>query len=144
MALVKPDPQDYGIPATFQHWAGDEAENFVGPFFFRVESEGEIVTAFRVRPEHCNSHLTLHGGISMMFADYTLCVTAIGGGSEGVVTVSCNSEFLAPARAGDLVIGQGHVIRKTRSLAFVRTELMVADEVILTGSAVLKRVTRRV
>ncbi len=137
-----PDPEDYGIATTFQHWAGDEAENFVGPFFFRVENEQEIHTAFRVRPEHCNSHRTLHGGISMMFADYTLCVTAIGGGRDAVVTVSCNSEFLAPARAGDLVMGQGRIIRKTRSLVFVRSELLVNDEIILTSSAVLKRVTR--
>lgn len=140
-----PAPQDYDIPDTFQHWSGDEAENFVGPFFFRLLGEGELETAFRVRPEHCNSHLTLHGGISMMFADYTLCVCGIGGSQEeGVVTVSCNSEFLAPARAGDLVIGRGHVIRKTRSLVFVRSELLVNDEIILTSSATLKRVTRRV
>jgi uncharacterized protein (TIGR00369 family) len=141
---IAPNPQDYGIPGSFQHWSGDEAENFVGPFFFRVLEEGEIETAFRLRPEHCNSHLTLHGGLSMMFADYTLCVTAIEGGQEGVVTVSCNSEFLAPARAGDLLIGRGHVVRKTRSLVFVRSELMVGDQIILTSSAVLKRVTRRV
>ena len=76
--VLMPDPVDYGIAKTFQHWPGDEAENFVGPFFFRVENAHEIQTAFRVRPEHCNSHLTVHGGISMMFADYTLCVTAIG------------------------------------------------------------------
>ncbi len=135
-------PEDYGIPAHFQHWDGDQAEDSIGPFFFALQ-DGEIHTAFRVKPENCNAHRTLHGGISMMFADYTLCLAAIGGTHEGVVTVSCNSEFVGPAHEGDLVLGRGEVIRKGRSLVFARAVLEVEGEPILTASGVLKLVTRR-
>lgn len=139
----KYDPADYGLPSTFQHWQGDAAEDYVGPFFFALK-EGGVTTAFRIEPHNCNGHQTLHGGIMMMFADYTLCISAIDGSQEGVVTVSCNSEFVAPAKAGDIVIGHGEVIRKGSSLVFVRARLEVKGRTIMTSSAVLKRVKRRV
>ncbi|TFH74751.1 PaaI family thioesterase [Gammaproteobacteria bacterium LSUCC0112] len=139
-------PQAYGIPAHFQHWVGDCAEDHNGPFFFTVESDGQtesVTTAFRVRPENCNAHKTLHGGILMMFADYTLCIAAIGGSHEAVVTVTCNNEFVGPAFEGDLVIGRGEVTRKGGSLIFVRAVIEVDGKPVLTSSGVVKRVKRR-
>jgi uncharacterized protein (TIGR00369 family) len=139
--------ENYGIPSHFQHWQGDDAEDHNGPFFFAVESDSKncasVRTAFRVRPENCNAHKTLHGGILMMFADYTLCIAAIGGTHEAVVTVTCNNEFIGPAGDGDLVIGRGEVTRKGGSLIFVRTVIEVNGNIILTSSGVVKRVKRR-
>lgn len=134
--------EDFGIPAHFQHWDGDNAEDHNGPFFFSLADDG-IHTAFRVRPENCNAHKTLHGGISMMFADYTLCLAAIGGSHDGVLTVSCNSEFLGPAFDGELVTGFGEVLRKGKSIVFARALLSVDDRPVLSASAVLKLVQRR-
>lgn len=139
---IKYDPADFGLPPRFNHWQGDEAEDFVGPFFFSNDN-GKITTAFRVQAHNCNGHRTLHGGVMMMFADYTLCIAGIEGGQEGVVTVTCNNEFIAPAKAGDIVFGHGEVMRKGASLIFVRAYLEVAGRTILTSSAVLKRVRRQ-
>lgn len=129
------------VPAGFKHWHGDCAEDHNGPFFFRLDGD-DIVTAFRVRPQNCNAHNTLHGGILMMFADYTLCLAAIGGTHEGVVTVTCNNEFVGPAFDGDLVTGRGEVTRKGGSLIFARAVIEVNGKTILTSSGVLKRVPR--
>ena len=142
MSSNKYDPTDFGLPADFRHWQGDEAEDFVGPFFFRIE-DGKVTTAFRIQPHNCNGHRTLHGGVTMMFADYTLCISGIEGGDEGVVTVTCNNEFIAPAVAGDIVFGYGEVIRKGASLIFVRARLEVDGRTIMTSSVVVKRVKRR-
>lgn len=134
---------DYGVPAHFQHWVGDGAEDYTGPFFFSL-AEGKVHTAFRVKASNCNAHKTAHGGVLMMFADYTLCIAAIDGGTEeSVVTVSCNNEFIGPAVEGDLVIGHGEVIRKGGSLVFVRAVLQVNGQTVLTSSGVVKRVRRR-
>ena len=70
-------PEDYDIPEQYRHWHGDKAEDFLGPFFFRLDGE-TIHTAFRVDEHHCNAHDSLHGGIMMAFADYTLCLAANG------------------------------------------------------------------
>ena len=102
---MKLRPDDYDIPADYQHWHGDRAEDFLGPFFFRVEADS-IDTAFRVEARHCNAHASLHGGVMMAFADYTLCLAANGGTQQSVATVTCNNEFVAPAHEGDLAAAQ--------------------------------------
>ncbi len=132
-------PEDYDIPSDFRHWAGDKAEDYIGPFFFTMNGENSQ-TAFRVQEHHCNAHDSLHGGVLMAFADYTLCLCANGGENESVATVSCNSEFIAPAFKGDLVQGSGELIKRGGSMVFVRCELRVNKKVVLISSAVIKRI----
>tara|TARA_R100001377_G_scaffold84277_1_gene67471 strand:+ start:133 stop:549 length:417 start_codon:yes stop_codon:yes gene_type:complete len=132
------NPQDYDVPTQYRHWAGDPAEDRMGPFFFRIE-QGVIHSAFRVQAQHCNSHASAHGGLLMAFADYTLCIAANEGKEESVATVTCNNEFVGPAVAGDLICGVAEVTRRGGSLVFVRAVLSVEDRVILTSSAVIKR-----
>ena len=136
------DPKDYDIPEGFTHWQGDAAEDGVGPFFFKFE-DGVLKSAFRVEARHCNSHQTIHGGILMMFADYTHCIAANEGKQESVSTVTCNNEFVAPGIPGRLLIGTGEIIRKGGSLVFVRVTIRDGDQIVLTSSAVVKRLRKR-
>lgn len=136
---MSPNPSDYDIPSNFRHWVGDKAEDYIGPFFFDMEGENSR-TVFRVLEHHCNAHDSLHGGILMALADYTLCLCANGGENESVATVSCNSEFIAPAFQGDLVQGSGELVKRGGSMVFVRCELRVEDKVVLMSSAVIKRI----
>jgi|SRR5690625_4748155 len=136
---------DYGIPADFRHWQGDPAEDHIGPFFYRRVDDRSIETALRLQSQHCNSHRSVHGGVLMAFIDYTLCVAAVANGEdEGVVTVSCNTEFVDGAQADTLVYGHGEVIRRTGSLVFTRGQIKAEDgRVLLNASAVVKRIRRR-
>jgi uncharacterized protein (TIGR00369 family) len=134
-------PGDYDVPGNYRHWPGDTAEDAIGPFFFRMEGEHPR-SAFRAGPQHCNAHGTVHGGILMTLADYTLCLGANGGEQQYVATVSCNNEFIAPARQGDLILGQGEVMRRGKSLVFVRCDLRVEEQIILSSSAVIKLLRR--
>ena len=132
-------PEDYDIPSNYQHWVGDTAEDHIGPFFFYMEGKHPR-TAFRVQQHNCNAHNSVHGGVLMAFADYTLCLGANGGSNESSATVSCNNEFTAPAYKGDLIHGRGEVIKRGGSMVFVRCEMYVADTVIMISSAVIKRI----
>lgn len=132
------NPRDYDVPQQYKHWKGDPAEDRMGPFFFRIE-HGIVYSAFRVLAQHCNSHASIHGGLLMAFADYTLCIAANEGKEESVATVSCSNEFIAPAVAGDLVCGRAEVTRRGGSLVFVRAVLSVDECTILTSSGVIKR-----
>ncbi len=134
-------PEDYNVPSQYRHWVGDKAEDLIGPFFFHMEGEHPR-TAFRVREQHCNAHDSVHGGVLMTFADYTLCMGANGGTSESVITVSLNSEFTAPAFNGDLIEGRGQVMRRGKSMVFVRCELLANNEIVLVASAVIKLIKK--
>jgi uncharacterized protein (TIGR00369 family) len=131
------NPKDFDVPANYQHWEGDKAEDRIGPFFF-ARQNGRIETAFRAEDRHCNAHNAVHGGVLMTFADYTLCLGANGGEQQFVATVSCNNEFLAPANKGDLLLGEAEVLKRGRSLVFVRCVIRAGDVAILTASAVIK------
>lgn len=132
-------PEDYDIPPHYQHWQGDQAEDYIGPFFFLMEGQHPR-TAFRIQQHHCNAHDSVHGGVLMTLADYTLCLGANGGSSESVATVSCNNEFIAPAYNGELILGEAETIRRGRSIVFVRCTLAVEDRIVLSSSAVIKRI----
>ncbi len=135
-------PEDYGVPAQYRHWPGDTAEDHIGPFFYYMEGPHPR-TAFRTRPEHANTHATIHGGILVAFADYTVCLGASGGEQESSATITLNTEFIAPARVGELLLGEGEVLRRGHSLVFVRARLQVEDRIILTASSVIKRLRQR-
>jgi len=133
-----PRPEDFGLPDTYNHWQGDSAEDYTGPFFFRMDNE-LAHTRFRIQPHNCNAHGIVHGGVLMMFADYTVCIAALGGTQESVVTVTCNNEFIGPAASGDVVEGLGEVTRSGGSLIFTRATLRANGRIILTASAVIKK-----
>ena len=135
-------PEDYDIPAHYKHWVGDKAEDHIGPFFFTLEGEHPR-TAFRVQEHNCNAHDSVHGGVLMAFADYTLCMGANGGENESVITVSLNSEFTAPAFKDDLIVGKGKVVRRGKSMVFVSCELFANEQVVLMASAVVKLLKKR-
>jgi acyl-coenzyme A thioesterase PaaI-like protein len=57
--------------------------------------------------------------------------------------VTCNNEFVAPANEGDLILGEAETIRRGRSIVFMRCTLRTGEQVILTSSAVIKRIGNR-
>ena len=136
------NPADYDIPDHYKHWEGDHAEDYIGPFFFYMDGENPR-TAFRVQAHNCNAHDSIHGGVLMSFADYTLCLGANGGTSESVATVTCNNEFVAPAYQGELILGEAETIRRGKSMVFMRCTLQVEDRIVLSSSAVIKRIQNR-
>ena len=134
-------PEDYQLPSNYRHWEGDTAEDYIGPFFFYIDGETPR-TAFRIQEHHCNAHNSVHGGVLMAFADYTLCIGANMGESESVATVSCNNEFVAPAYKGGLLEAECVVVRRGKSLVFTRCEVRLGAKPILNSSGVIKRIFR--
>lgn len=127
----------FGLPDGWQHWASDPAEDRIGPFFFSRIGDG-AESALQVKAHHCNTYGVVHGGVLLALADYTLCLAGMDNAEQGCATVSLNSEFLAPAKAGQALRGLGIRTRAGRKLRFVRAELRADDELVMTASAVLK------
>ena len=75
----------------------------------------------------------------MAFADYTVTMLALSGVKENCTTISFSSDFIAAARLGDWVEGEGEIVRRTGSMTFVRGSLRSGDEPVLTFQAVVRR-----
>lgn len=117
----------------------DPAEDHIGPFYYKWDEQGRRY-AFRAGSSHCNSSGIVHGGALMTFADFALCMEATDHyQQESCVTVNFNCDFVAAAQIGDLIECTAVTTRKTGSMAFVRGEVFTGEVVVMTYSAVVKR-----
>ena len=132
------------IPEGYQlfEWV-DPFEDLVGPLCFKEDESGRLRFAFEATAKHANTSGQIHGGMLMTFADYALCLVAINGlPGERCVTVSLSCEFTAPGQVGDFIESVAEVVRRTRSLTFVRGQVTAGDRTLLNYSAIVKRLPR--
>ena len=123
----------------------DPFEELVGPLCFKEDEDGRLRFAFEASPQHANTSGQIHGGMLMTFADFALCLAAIHGlPDERCVTVSLSGEFTAPGAVGDFVESTAEVVRRTRSMTFVRGQVTAGDRTLLNYSAIVKRLRRTV
>ena len=117
----------------------DPFELGAGPFY--RPSDDDLVPEFVLRAEarHCNAFGIVHGGMLMTLTDLAMCATSrTDMRDHSVATVSYNSEFLAPARSGELIVARAEVLRRTGSFAFMRALVQADGRPVLSCSAVIK------
>ena len=120
----------------------DPFELHVGPAFSQGEA-GARRYAFQVEAHHCNLRGVVHGGMLMTFADMTFG-QAVWDATDNVpsVTLNMQTQFLKPAKEGELIQVAPQLTRRTTSLVFMRGDFMVADEIVMTASSVWKLLGR--
>lgn len=121
----------------------DPFEAFMGPLFDKQlrSDDGalELWMAFRVDDRHVNARGVVHGGMLMTFADACLGSVAWNAADRTPsVTVSMQTNFMAPARLGDLVEAKARMRQETRSVLFVGGEFFVDGQLIMTAQSVWK------
>ena len=116
----------------------DPFEISLGPVF-ETGSRAARRFLLRVDERHVNMRGVLHGGMLMTFADLALGQAAWDfTGHANVVTLSMQSQFLKTARTGDAVEVAPQLLRRTRSLLFLRGDFEVGGELIYTASSIWK------
>jgi acyl-coenzyme A thioesterase PaaI-like protein len=124
-------------------WSRDNFETHNGPFWHRMDDDGQIRCAFRIEKKHLNGSRNVHGGAFMAFADYCLFAMAAPVLDGPGVTVSFACEFLDAAREGELIEATGEIMRAGGSMIFMRGLLKSGDRSLFTFSGTIKRVKRR-
>src|SRR6201992_2871085 len=92
----------------------------IGPLYGKWENE-KLLMGFRVEMRHCNPGQVAHGGMLATFADMQLplAVRFQSGKDLGFMpTVNLTCDYLAPAKLGSWVEGEGDAVRITRNLVF--------------------------
>jgi uncharacterized protein (TIGR00369 family) len=144
-SFIRPDMhvETDGEFKGWRTWRRDSFETHNGPFWHRIEDDGQVRCAFRVEKKHLNGMRNVHGGCFMTFADYCLFAMASPQLQGPGVTVSFACDFLDAAREGELVEGSGEVTRAGGSLLYVRGQLNSAGRMLFTFSGTIKRMKRR-
>ena len=138
------DAKPIDVPEGYQLFEFvDPFEELVGPLCFKKDADGRLRFAFEATRSHANTSGQIHGGMLMTFADYALCLAAIHGlPDERCVTVSLTCEFTAPGEVGDFVESTAEVVRRARSLTFVRGQITAGNRILLNYSGIVKRLPR--
>ncbi len=129
--------------AGWRTWTRDNFETHNGPFWHRIDENGEVQCVFRVEKKHLNGMRNVHGGCFMTFADYCLFALASSVLQGPGVTVSFGCEFLDAAREGELIECTGEITRAGGSLIFLRGVLTSGARSLFTFSGTIKRVRRK-
>jgi acyl-coenzyme A thioesterase PaaI-like protein len=118
-----------------------EATGFIqliGPMWQR-EIDGELEFALLTEDKHHNRRGLVQGGVLMTFADRTCGMTARHvTGKQTMATVQLDVHFVEFGKIGETLISRPHVVRATRSLIFVSTEVTVDKRCIAMANGVFK------
>jgi acyl-coenzyme A thioesterase PaaI-like protein len=122
-------------------WSRVDATGFialVGPLWHRVVNDAHEY-ALATEDRHHNRRGVVQGGVLMTFADRTCGMTArFISGSPSLATVQFDTQFVDAAKIGEVLLSKPRVIRATRSLIFMTTELTAGERCVAMASGVFK------
>src|SRR5712675_448443 len=122
-------------------WSIVETSGFVhliGPLWQRVEG-GEHEYALVAQDKHHNRRGLVQGGVLMTFANRTCGMTArYVSGKPMLATVQLDTHFVEAGKIGEILVSKPHVVRSTRSLIFITTEVTVDKRCIAMANGVFK------
>jgi acyl-coenzyme A thioesterase PaaI-like protein len=112
--------------------------NLVGPLWHRVVNE-EHEYALIAQDKHHNRRGLVQGGMLMTFADRTCGMTArFVSGRPTLATVQMDTHFVDSAKIGEILLSKPRVVRNTRSLIFMTTEVTANGRCIAMANGVFK------
>jgi acyl-coenzyme A thioesterase PaaI-like protein len=112
--------------------------HLVGPLWER-KVDGQYEFALATEDKHHNRRGMVQGGVMMTFADRTCGMTArYVSGKEYMATVQLDTHFVEAGKIGDILISRPRVVRSTRSLIFMSTEVSVDNRCVVMANGVFK------
>ncbi|MFB9267760.1 PaaI family thioesterase [Bradyrhizobium erythrophlei] len=112
--------------------------HLVGPLWQRmVDNLPEY--ALITEDKHHNRRGLVQGGVIMTFADRSCGMTArFVSGKPTLATVQLDTHFVEAGKIGEILITRPRVVRSTRSLIFITTEVTVDKRCIAMANGVFK------
>ena len=110
-----------------------------GPIWYRVDGERLRVGFLAEAEVHGNNMDIMHGGMIMSFADFALGHAVWYAHDRGrVVTLELEIKFVSAARSGEWIHCTPEIVRRTRSITFIRGDIFASDRLVATASGVWK------
>ncbi|RED15354.1 PaaI family thioesterase [Parasphingopyxis lamellibrachiae] len=129
--------------AGWSSWQSDAFEQRAGPFYEKVDEDGNAVSAFRAEQRHMNGAGFMHGGCLMTFVDsalFSISREALDGGHG--VTLNLTGDFLEPAQVGQLVEARGEVVRVGGKTIFTQGIVTADGKPVLRFNGIIRKIRR--
>ncbi|MBR0756319.1 PaaI family thioesterase [Bradyrhizobium jicamae] len=112
--------------------------SLVGPLWQRMVGDAPEY-ALITEDKHHNRRGLVQGGVIMTFADRACGMTArFVSGKPTLATVQLDTHFVEAGKIGETLITRPRVVRSTRSLIFITTEVTVDRRCIAMANGVFK------
>ena len=120
-------------------WSPLDSGSFVeivGQIYFKEAGDG-IRYGFIADPRFKNRRSVLHGGFISAFADRTLALAGRRINNSGPqATIELSIRFIDAVQIGEFVESVPEVVRKTRSVIFVRGTMVVGSRIVATADGI--------
>ncbi|RZO49588.1 MAG: PaaI family thioesterase [Candidatus Pelagibacterales bacterium] len=116
-----------------------------GGLLFRTISENESEFKTTIKENHLNAAGITHGGFISAIVDTGLSAVAYkASGNSSCATISLEIKFIAAVKLGEELFGKAKIQKRTKSMIFLTCELTAANQIVATGSSLLKILNKKI
>ena len=111
----------------------------IGDLSFQKINDTDFEFSIKVLESFLNTGGIAHGGFIATIADTGMGNAAhIAAGNKRCVTINLDIKFISAGKLNDKLIGKVKVLKKTKTLVFISSEIYVAEKIVATASGTWK------
>ena len=111
----------------------------IGDLSFQKINDTDFKFSIKVLENFLNTGGIAHGGFIATIADTGMGNAAhITAGNKRCVTINLDIKFISAGKLNDKLIGKVKVLKKTKTLVFISSEIYAAEKIVATASGTWK------
>ena len=111
----------------------------IGDLSFKKIDEINFKFSIKILENFLNTGGIAHGGFIATIADTGMGNAAhIAAGNKRCVTINLDIKFISAGKLNENLIGRVKVLKKTKTLVFISSEIFVSEKIVATASGTWK------
>ena len=111
----------------------------IGDLSFKKIDETNFEFSIKILENFLNTGGIAHGGFIATIADTGMGNAAhIVAGNKRCVTINLDIKFISAGKLNENLIGRVKVLKKTKTLVFISSEIFVSEKIVATASGTWK------
>ena len=111
----------------------------IGDLSFKKINDSDFEFSIKVIENFLNTGGIAHGGFIATIADTGMGNAAhIAAGNKRCVTINLDIKFISAGKLNEMLIGKVKVLKKTKTLVFISSEIYASGKIVATASGTWK------
>ena len=111
----------------------------IGDLSFKKINETNFEFSIKVLEKFLNTGGIAHGGFISTIADTGMGNAAhISAGNKRCVTINLDIKFISAGKLNEKLVGKVKVLKKTKTLVFISSEIFASEKIVATASGTWK------
>tara|TARA_B100000575_G_scaffold51183_1_gene37865 strand:+ start:13 stop:402 length:390 start_codon:yes stop_codon:yes gene_type:complete len=111
----------------------------IGDLSFKKINDTDFEFSIKVLESFLNTGGIAHGGFIATIADTGMGNAAhVAAGNKRCVTINLDIKFISAGKLNEQLIGKVKVLKKTKTLVFISSEIYAEEKIVATASGIWK------